>query len=76
MPKIVCTCGNPLPFGEIPCSIEYKFISDCEYDQYQGIVDAEILYQSMKSMLRCADCERIWIFWDGYKNNPTEYVKK
>jgi hypothetical protein len=76
MPKIICTCKNVLSYSEIPCPIEYKFISDQDYDQYQGIIDAEDLYHKMNSFLKCSNCERLWIFWNGYKNTPTEYVKK
>lgn len=75
MPKIVCTCGNTLSYSEIPCPIEYKFISDNDYDQYQDMINAEILYQQMNSFLKCPECERLWIFWNEYKDKPTEYLK-
>ena len=76
MPKIICTCKNILSYSEIPCSIEYKFISDYDYDKYQGMIDAESLYQQMNSFLKCPQCERLWIFWNGYNNPPIEYMKK
>jgi hypothetical protein len=76
MPKIVCSCRNILSYSEIPSKIEYKFISDCDYDKYQGTIDAEELYQSMNSFLECDNCKRLWFFWNGYKNHPTEYIKK
>ena len=75
MPKIICTCENVLSYSEIPCPIEYKFISDQEYDQYQGMIDSEDLYLKMNSFLQCSKCNRLWVFWNGYKNNPTEYIK-
>lgn len=52
MPKNVCSCKNILSYSEIPSSIEYKFISDCDYDQYQDMINAEDLYQNMKSFLK------------------------
>ena len=76
MPKIVCSCQNILSYSEIPCRIEYKFISDYDYDEYQGMIDAEKLYLHMKSFLKCPKCGCLWIFWNGYKNSPTEYIKK
>ncbi|HLW72782.1 MAG TPA: hypothetical protein VKR54_01920 [Candidatus Babeliales bacterium] len=76
MPKIICTCQNILSYSEIPCPIEYKFISDCDYDKYQEMIDTEFLYQQMNSFLKCPQCERLWIFWHGYNNHPTEYMKK
>ncbi|MBW4084752.1 hypothetical protein [Paenibacillus sp. S150] len=74
MPKIRCKCGELLRFGDIPCKIEYKFISDVEYDQYQEQIDSEILYLNMKSFLQCDECGRLWFFWDGFNNPPKEYV--
>ena len=76
MPKIICTCGNALSYSEIPCLIEYKFISDYDYDQYQGMIDSEKLYQQMKSFLECPECKRLWVFWKGYASSPTEYLKQ
>ncbi len=75
MPKIKCKCGEILSYSEIPSSIEYKFISDVDYDKYEGTIDAEVLYKQMKSFLKCEKCNRLWIFWKGYSNNPTEYIK-
>ena len=76
MPKIICQCGEILSYSTIPCSIEYKFISDVDYDEYTEKIDAEELYKKMKSFLKCPRCNRLWIFWDGYKNKPTEYIEK
>lgn len=28
----------------------------------------------MKHMLICPKCKRLWLFWDGFNNKPTEYV--
>jgi len=75
MPKIICSCQEILSYSEIPCPIEYKFISDCDYDQYQEMINAEDLYLHMKSFLKCPKCDRLWIFWNGYTNPPMEYVK-
>lgn len=76
MPKIICSCENSLSYSEIPCPIEYKFISDQDYDQYHDMIDAEILYQHMNSFLKCPHCDSLWIFWNGYNNSPIEYLKK
>ncbi len=76
MPKIICSCGNILSYSEIPCSIEYKFISDSDYDKFSGSIDAEELYAQMKSFLACTTCHRLWIFWNGYQNAPTEYAQQ
>lgn len=74
MPKIQCSCGEILRYGDIPCSIEYNFISDVEYDKYQDQIDAEELYLDMKSFLKCPECNRLQIFWNGFGEKPEEYV--
>jgi hypothetical protein len=43
MPKMICKCGEVLSYSEIPCKIEFKFISDLEYDKFQGEIDSEKL---------------------------------
>ena len=75
MPKIICKCGEILNYGEIPCALEYCFISDVEYDMIDSFVDSQKLYQKMKSFFKCPVCERIWVFWDGFQCNATEYIK-
>ncbi len=74
MPKMICRCGNVLSYGDIPCNIEYKFISDVAYDKYQGSVDTEELYMNMKSFFECPICKRLWLFWNGFEDTPKEYV--
>ncbi|GAB4199035.1 MAG: hypothetical protein Tsb002_34270 [Wenzhouxiangellaceae bacterium] len=76
MPAIKCECGNRLSYGEVPNSIEWLLISDKEFDGFVGKVEAEFIYRRMNSMLKCAKCERLWIFWNGYSSEPTCYVKQ
>ena len=76
MPKITCRCGEILSYSEIPCPIEYKFISDVEYDKYEGTIDSENLYSHMKSFIRCIKCNRLWFFWNGYSSPPSEYLEQ
>lgn len=75
MPKFLCKCGEMLRYSDIPCKIEYKFISDEDYDSYQGSVDTEKLYSEMKSIIKCPDCNRLWVFWNGFENEPTQYIE-
>jgi len=70
MPGLECKCGNIINYGEIPNPDEWLFISDVEYDGYCGLIDSEVLYKGMKSMLVC---KRIWIFWDGFEKDPVGY---
>ncbi|MDI4644280.1 hypothetical protein [Cohnella hashimotonis] len=74
MPKIQCTCGNMLRMGDIPCKIQYMFISDTDFDELQGAVDAEELYLKMKMFFQCDSCSRLWVYWNGFDNPPKEYA--
>lgn len=74
MPAIMCKCGEQLRYGEIPCPIEWLFISDTDYDSFSGQVDSEELYRQMKSFLKCHNCSRLWIFWSGFGSDPAEYL--
>jgi len=76
MPKIVCTCGWWLRYGDIPNPIEWLFISDVDYDKFTGSVDAEELYRALKSFLQCPNCGRLWVFWNGFDQEPAEYIPK
>ena len=74
MPSITCKCGERLGYGEIPNPIEWLIISDVDYDSYENAVDAEKLYQEMKSILKCPSCDRLWFFWSGFGSEPTSYI--
>ncbi|GEB35949.1 MULTISPECIES: hypothetical protein [Brevibacillus] len=75
MPKMKCRCGDVLSYGEIPCPIEHLFISDTDFDKFVGKIEAENLYSTMKSFLKCPNCNRLWIFWNGFEEEPTEYIQ-
>lgn len=74
MPKIKCYCGNIIRLGEIPNPKEWLIISDEKFDKFGDTVITEELYRSMKSMLLCEKCHRIWIYWDGFENSPRSYM--
>ena len=74
MPAIQCKCGEVLRYGEIPCPIEWLLISDVDYDGCSGQIDSEELYKKMKSLLKCASCGRLWVFWNGFDKEVVEYL--
>ena len=74
MPSMICSCGARLSYGEIPCPIEWLVISDTEYNSHQDMINSEALYSKMKSMLKCNQCGRLWIFWNGFDKNPSGYI--
>lgn len=74
MPSIKCNCGNKIACGEIPSSVEWLAISDVEFDSYSGMVDVESLYMSMKRIVKCPSCRRLFVFWEGAEVEPSVYV--
>jgi len=74
MPRILCKCGETLRYGDIPCPIEWRFISDKDFDRFSGMVDSEEVYSATRSFLRCPSCKRLWVYWNGFSSDPTEYV--
>lgn len=74
MPKMRCTCGNLLRMGDIPCDIQYMFISDTDFGKLHEQVDSEELYLKMKMFFQCESCNRLWVFWNGFDKPPQEYV--
>jgi hypothetical protein len=76
MPKLQCTCGMVLNYGQIPCPDEWLLISDVEFDRYSGSVDVEKVYAAMKSLLKCPQCNRLYIFWDGFDRDPEIFISE
>ena len=73
MPSMTCACGDQISWTEIPCPVEYLFISDTDFDRFHGKVDSEQIYQAMTSLMRCPSCDRLWVFWNGTAAEPTLY---
>lgn len=74
MSALMCTCGNDLRVSEMPCKTEFIFISDSEYDRFEGDINTDKLYVQMKSFFQCTECKRLWVFWEGFNKKPTEYI--
>ncbi len=75
MAKLRCACGRIITTsGEIPNRLEWKIISDVDFDEFEGIVDAEDVYLRCKSIFRCPECGRLWIYWDGFGEAPVCYA--
>ena len=72
MPSIECRCGRHLSYGEIPSPIEWRILSDVEFDRFVGTVEVEAIYAATRLMLRCTDCERLWVCWEDHAA-PIEY---
>ena len=75
MAKFYCVCGNLIRVsGDIPNPIEWKIISDDDFDQFEGLVDAERVYLACESMFKCDVCGRLWVYWNGVAAAPVCYA--
>lgn len=74
MPTFGCKCGQKIGFGEIPNPHEWLFISDTNFDGFSGPLDSEELYRAMGSALKCPVCSRLWVFYRGLSEPPSEYI--
>ncbi|MFC0037851.1 hypothetical protein [Actinomadura rayongensis] len=75
MAAIRCRCGWKITVsGEIPNPLEWKIISDVQFDGFAGVVDAEEIYLAARSQFKCPVCGRLWVFWDGFDQDPSCYA--
>ena len=75
MAKFRCVCGQSISTSdEIPNPNEWRLISDIEFDDVNGPIDAEALYQRMRIMYRCPVSDHLWVFWDGFDAPPKLYA--
>jgi hypothetical protein len=75
MAKLRCACGYVIPLSDgIPNPLEYKFMSDNDFDGFEGLIDAEEIYRACSSMFRCPQCGRLWVFWGGLDAQPKCYT--
>jgi hypothetical protein len=66
MAKFHCVCNAEIQMsGSIPNELEWKTLSDVEFDRVEGLVDSEEIYVASRSMFRRPTCDRLWIFWHG-----------
>lgn len=76
MPSIKCSCNQRINLGSIPNKDEWLLISDIQYDEFSGTIDAEKLYQRMKPLIKCPNCARLLIFWNGFNESYTTYAEE
>lgn len=78
MPKLLCNCGNLIDLGEIPCPSESHLIPDIDFAKYfeEKMVEVEKIYFETKPVIKCDKCLRLLVYWGGYDNPPTIYVKE
>lgn len=75
MAKFVCVCGHPITTsGTIPNPNEWRCLSDQDFDSFEGLIDAEDVYQATTIMYRCPISDHLWFFWEGFEKVPTLYA--
>lgn len=75
MAKFLCVCGHPISTsGPIPNPDEWRSLSDQDFDAFDGLVQAEDLYQQATIMYRCPASDHLWIFWRGIDETPRLYA--
>lgn len=75
MARFRCVCGEVIvTSGEIPNPLEWRCLSDVEFDEFQGLVEAEEIYRRSTILYRCPRSDHLWIFWRGFGNPPTLYA--
>ena len=74
MAKFRCVCGETIrTSGDIPNPIEWHLLSDVDFDEFHGEVEAEEVYLATTLMYRCPASDHLWIYWDGIDEEPTLY---
>ncbi len=76
MPAYLCKCKVRVSVGEIPCDKQWNFISDVEYDKWEGKIDSEELLKEMEMFFKCPECHRIAVFWNGWDSTPVFYKEE
>jgi len=73
MPKLKCICEEVIDLSGIPSPNQYLIISDADFDNFEGKVDAELIYSKMQIVVKCPSCKRLYIYCDGFDKEPTIY---
>lgn len=76
MPNVLCRCRKIIPLGEIPCANQWMIIADTditEKDWESNSLRMEELYKRMKIMVKCPECKRLYIYWNGFDKEPEVY---
>ena len=75
MSKFRCVCGHVISTsGEIPNPDEWLFISDSEFEDLHGEVDAELLYRRLGRAYVCPVSGHLWVFRKPDASAPVGYA--
>ena len=74
MPKILCTCGDTIPFHRLDEPNEWMMINAAALYQLPDSARKSEIFPQLTGMLKCPVCGRLWVFWEGFGENPQEYL--
>ena len=75
MARFRCVCGYQIrTSGEIPNPLEWRLLSDTQFDDFHGTVAAEDIYCAATIAYRCPQSDHLWIYWHGFAGEPTVYA--
>lgn len=75
MSKLFCTCGRLIRMsGEVPNPREWKLIPDDELHGRSPRLSVERIVMEAPALVRCPECDRLWVYWRGLDHPPTEYA--
>lgn len=60
--------------GDIPNPLEWRLLSDEQFDRFHGDVEAEAIYRATTIAYRCPQSDHLWIYWDGFDRPPSLYA--
>lgn len=74
MAKFKCVCGETISTsGLMPNPNEWRVLSDADFDAFEGLIQAEDVYQAATIIFRCPVSDHLWIYWRGFDQPPSLY---
>ena len=73
MPSYLCKCKTRIDYTQIPATCSYHLVEDAAAEVQHDLITYNASWNESTEVLRCPSCGRLWVFWDGMSNAPTEY---
>lgn len=73
MPSYLCKCQHRIDYSEIPAEASYHLVADLDAEVDDDLVTYNATWTAAAEVLRCPSCGRLWVFWNGMNQAPTEY---
>ena len=73
MPSYLCKCQTRIDYTEIPADASYHLVADSAAEVDDDLTTYNATWSQSTEVLRCLTCDRLWVFWSGMNQPPTEY---